>query len=134
MRFAPCEWLLSAGHLQLSVVAALAVVAASKNLLKSVVSDGHCVHGEVNIIRAGLRDWLRLTRFGGDSPVPALQTHCARSFGMRSRLKAAQLNRNSQSTFSKPRSFTFRNGPVCLSHPNAFSTSQRLLRLISYPR
>jgi hypothetical protein len=59
--------------------------------------------------------------------------HCSRSFGMRRRLKAAQLNTNTQATLADPRSFTFFSGPICLSHPNGFSTNQRLLRLISYP-
>jgi hypothetical protein len=57
--------------------------------------------------------------------------HCPRSFGIRKRLNAAQLNTNSQSTLASPRSFTFFSGPICFSHPNGFSTSQRLLRLIS---
>jgi hypothetical protein len=50
---------------------------------------------------------------------------------MRKRLKAAQLNTNNQSTFANPRSFTFFIGPICLSHPNGFSTNHRLLKLIS---
>src|SRR5687767_10508273 len=52
---------------------------------------------------------------------------------MRKRLKAAQLNTNSQSTLASPRSFTFFSGPICFNRPNGFSTSQRLLKLISYP-
>jgi hypothetical protein len=56
---------------------------------------------------------------------------CARSFGIRIRLKAAQLNTNNQSTFASPRSFTFFRGPICFNHPNGFSTSQRLLKLIA---
>ena len=43
---------------------------------------------------------------------------------------AAQLKTNSQSTFSSPRSLTWRSGPVCLSHPKPFSISHRRLRLI----
>jgi hypothetical protein len=62
-----------------------------------------------------------------------LHALCARSFGMRIRLKAAQLNTNNQSTFASPRSFTFFRGPICFSHPNGFSTNQRLLKLIAYP-
>ena len=54
---------------------------------------------------------------------------CARSFGIRIRLKAAQLNTNNQSTFARPRSFTFLKGPICFSQPKGFSTNQRLLRL-----
>ena len=50
---------------------------------------------------------------------------------MRNRLKAAQLNTNIQSTFGRPRSLTFFTGPVCFNQPNGFSTSQRLLKLIS---
>ena len=56
---------------------------------------------------------------------------CARSFGIRIRLKAAQLNTNNQSTFARPRSFTFFKGPICFSHPKGFSTNQRLLKLIA---
>ena len=62
---------------------------------------------------------------------PLLHALCARSFGIRIRLKAAQLNTNNQSTFASPRSFTFFNGPICFSHPNGFSTNQRLLKLIA---
>src|ERR1700758_3574046 len=58
---------------------------------------------------------------------------CARSFGIRIRLKAAQLNTNNHSTFARPRSFTFLKGPICFSQPNGFSTYQRLLRLTEYP-
>src|SRR5262249_2038958 len=46
--------------------------------------------------------------------------HCSRSLGIRTRLNAAQLNTNSQSTFASPRSFTFFSGPVCFNHPNGF--------------
>ena len=60
-----------------------------------------------------------------------LHTHCALSFGMRSRLKAAQLNTNTQSTLAKPRSFTFLRGPICFSHAKGFSTNQRLLKLMA---
>ncbi len=56
---------------------------------------------------------------------------CAISRGSRMRLCAAQLKTNSQSTFSRPRNFTCRSGPVCLSHPKPFSTSQRRLRLMA---
>ncbi len=38
---------------------------------------------------------------------------------------------DNQSTFASPRSFTFFRGPICFSHPNGFSTSQRLLKLIA---
>src|SRR5437899_11166927 len=62
-----------------------------------------------------------------------LHALCARSFGIRIRLKTAQLNTNNQSTFSSPRSFTFFKGPICFSHPNGFSTNHRLLKLIAYP-
>jgi hypothetical protein len=60
---------------------------------------------------------------------PSLPGGWAISLGRRSRLCAAQLKTNSQSTFSSPRSFTWRSGPVCFSHPKLFSISQRRLRL-----
>jgi hypothetical protein len=60
-----------------------------------------------------------------------LHALCARSFGIRIRLKTAQLNTNNQSTFASPRSFTFFIGPICFNHPNGFSTNQRLLKLIA---
>jgi hypothetical protein len=36
-----------------------------------------------------------------------------------------------QSTFARPRNFTFFKGPICFSHPKGFSTNQRLLKLIA---
>jgi len=60
---------------------------------------------------------------------PLIHALCARSFGIRIRLKTAQLNTNNQSTFASPRSFTFFKGPICFSHPNGFSTNHRLLKL-----
>src|SRR3979411_2922760 len=58
---------------------------------------------------------------------------CAISLGSLDKLCAAQLKTNSQSTLCSPRSFTWRIGPVCFSHPKPFSTSQRRLRLRAYP-
>src|ERR1035437_5875639 len=49
---------------------------------------------------------------------------CAISRGSLSRLWAAQLKTNSQSTFSNPYNFTCRSEPVCFSQPKPFSTSQ----------
>src|SRR5205823_14473068 len=62
---------------------------------------------------------------------PLIHALCARSFGIRIRLKTAQLNTNNQSTFASPRSFTFFKGPICFSQPKGFSTNQRLLKLIA---
>ena len=53
------------------------------------------------------------------------------SLGSLSRLCAAQLKTKTQSTLCKPRTFTYRTGPVSFSHPKLFSTSQRQLRLIA---
>jgi hypothetical protein len=73
-------------------------------------------------------------------PSGGVQAHCstglacrprAISLGSRMRLWAAQLKTNSQSTLCSPRSFTWRIGPVCLSHPNPFSTSHRRLMLMA---
>src|SRR5467141_2934879 len=64
---------------------------------------------------------------------PLLHALCARSFGIRIRLKTAQLNTNNQSTFASPRSFTFFKGPLCFSHTDGASTNHRLLKLIAYP-
>src|SRR5258707_15483100 len=53
------------------------------------------------------------------------------SLGSLDKLCAAQLKTNSQSTLCSPRSFTWRIGPVCFSHPKRFSISQRRLRLMA---
>jgi hypothetical protein len=58
-----------------------------------------------------------------------LDALCARTFGILIELKAAQVNTNNQSTFARPRSFTFFKGPICFSHSNGFSTYQRLVKL-----
>jgi hypothetical protein len=52
---------------------------------------------------------------------PSLPGDWAISRGRRRRVCAAQLKTNCQSTFSSPRSFTWRSGPVCFSHPKLFS-------------
>jgi len=76
---------------------------------------------------------FRSATIGGNRGLgPLLHVLCARSFGIRIRLKTAQLNTNNQSTFASPRSFTFFTGPICFSHPNGFSTNHRLLKLIAY--
>jgi hypothetical protein len=56
---------------------------------------------------------------------------CSMSLGSRHRLCAAVLKTNSQSTLYRPRSLTWRIGPVYFSQPKPFSTSQRRLRLIA---
>jgi len=70
----------------------------------------------------------------------ALQPHCspnlalcdwAISLGSLSRLCAAQLKTKAQSTFSSPRYFVWRSGPVYFSQPKLFSTNQRRLRLMA---
>jgi hypothetical protein len=53
------------------------------------------------------------------------------SFGNRIKLKAALANTNSQSTFAKPRSFTFRIQAMVFSHPNAGSMRGRVCWLIA---
>lgn len=69
----------------------------------------------------------------GGKRLGGTHAYCFRSFGIRKRLNVAELNTNNQSTLASPGSFTFFSGSISLSHPNGFSTSQRLLRLIAYP-
>ena len=58
---------------------------------------------------------------------------CAMSLCGRVKLWAAELKTNRGSTFSSPRSLSWRSGPVCFSQPKTFSTSHLRLRLIAYP-
>jgi hypothetical protein len=80
--------------------------------------------GSIKLV--GVRWPLRGLLGGVSADGVGVHAHWILSFGMRSRLKAAQLNKNNQSTLGRPRNFTLRSGPVCFSQPKAFSTSQRL--------
>ena len=59
------------------------------------------------------------------------QAGTARSVTSRRRLNAALAKRKSQSTFAKPRSFTFRIQAIVLSQPNAGSIRGRAWRLFA---